>query len=185
MEDRDFQARKEEHSDLMIEFKTLAIKVDTNELYVIFLLKKNVWPDIIKMILGYSLIVAPETLKEWKVAITSVRQGYKSIEGWHNYKIGIRTTYGGQELPMDIRKSKEKFKDRKPRYFNCDIYRHMVKDCKRPEKEKDNRNCYKCEQVGYITKDYRTKQKIKDQSVQDNTEIEEENKKKDFVDSSK
>jgi len=33
------------------------------------------------MILGYLPIAAPETLKEWKVAITSVGQGYKSMEG--------------------------------------------------------------------------------------------------------
>jgi len=40
------------------------MKADTDELYAIFLLKKNIWPDIIKTILGYSLIAAPKTLKE-------------------------------------------------------------------------------------------------------------------------
>jgi len=64
----------------MIEFKVLAIKADTDKLHVIFLLKKNIQQDIIKMILGYPPIAAPETLKEWKIAIMSVRQGYKSIE---------------------------------------------------------------------------------------------------------
>ena len=48
----------------MIKFKALAMKTNTDELYVIFLLKKNVQPDIIKTILGYLPIVAPETLKE-------------------------------------------------------------------------------------------------------------------------
>ena len=57
------------------------MKADTNELYAIFLLKKNIWHDIIKMILDYLPIAVPETLKEWKVAITSVRQGYESTEG--------------------------------------------------------------------------------------------------------
>ena len=33
------------------------------------------------MILEYLPIVAPETLKEWKMVITSVRQEYKSTEG--------------------------------------------------------------------------------------------------------
>jgi len=33
------------------------------------------------MILGYLPIVAPETLKEWKVAIISVKQKYESMEG--------------------------------------------------------------------------------------------------------
>ena len=37
----------------------------------------------------------PDTLKEWKVAITSVGQEYESIENQHNYKTGIGTTFGG------------------------------------------------------------------------------------------
>ena len=66
--------------DFMIEFKALAIKADTDNLYTIFLLKKNVWADIIKTILEYPLIAAPDILKEWKVAITTVEQGYESME---------------------------------------------------------------------------------------------------------
>jgi len=65
----------------MIEFEVLAMKANIDELYVIFLLKKNVRSDIIKIILEYPVIVAPETLKEWKVAIISVGQGYESTEG--------------------------------------------------------------------------------------------------------
>ena len=65
----------------MIEFEVLAMKANTDELHVIFLLKKNVRSDIIKMILEYPVIVAPETLKEWKIAIISVGQGYESTEG--------------------------------------------------------------------------------------------------------
>ena len=56
----------------MIEFEALAIKAETDELHAIFLLKKNVQQNIIKMILGYPPIVAPETLKEWKVTIILV-----------------------------------------------------------------------------------------------------------------
>ena len=80
----------------MIEFDTLAMKIDTDELYTIFLLKKNIWQDIIKMILGYPLITAPELLKEWKVAITLVGQGYESTEGRNDYKTSTGITYGGQ-----------------------------------------------------------------------------------------
>ena len=47
------------------------------------------------MILGYLLIAIPDTLKEWKVAITSVGQEYKSTEGHHNYKTGTGTIYSG------------------------------------------------------------------------------------------
>ena len=52
-----------------------------DELHIIFLLKKNVQQDIIKTILGYPPIAAPETLKEWKVVITLVGQEYESTEG--------------------------------------------------------------------------------------------------------
>ena len=48
----------------MIEFEALAMKVDMDDLYAIFLLKKNVQQDIIKTILEYTPIAAPETLKE-------------------------------------------------------------------------------------------------------------------------
>jgi len=75
-----FTQGKQNTADFMIEFKALAMKADTDELHAIFLLKKNIWSDIIKTILGYPPIVALETFKEWKVAITSVRQGYESIK---------------------------------------------------------------------------------------------------------
>ena len=59
-------------ADFIIEFEALAMKVDTDELHAIFLLKKNAQYDIIKTILGYPPIAMPKTLKKWKVAITSV-----------------------------------------------------------------------------------------------------------------
>ena len=62
---------------------------------MIFLLKKNVQPDIIKTILEYLPITVPETLKEQKMVIISVGQRYESIEKQHNYRIGTRTTYEG------------------------------------------------------------------------------------------
>jgi len=48
----------------MIEFKVLAIKVETDNMHMIFLVKKNIRSDIIKTILEYSLIVALEILKK-------------------------------------------------------------------------------------------------------------------------
>jgi len=47
--------------DFVIKFEALAMKVDTDELHTIFLLKKNVQSNIIKTILGYLLIAAPDT----------------------------------------------------------------------------------------------------------------------------
>ena len=47
------------------------------------------------MILGYPPIAVPEILKEWKVAITSLEQGYESTEGRQDYKTSTETTYRG------------------------------------------------------------------------------------------
>ena len=75
-----FKQSKKHIADFMIEFEALAMKVEMDDLYVIFLLKKNVQADIIKTILGYLLMAASNTLKEWKVTITTVGQGYESTE---------------------------------------------------------------------------------------------------------
>ena len=48
----------------MIKFKALAIKAETNDMHIIFLLKKNVKTNIIKMILGYPPMIIPEILKK-------------------------------------------------------------------------------------------------------------------------
>jgi len=64
----------------MIEFEVLAMKTKTDNMYAIFLLKKNIRTDIIKTILEYLPIAVPETLKEWKVVITSVGQEYEFME---------------------------------------------------------------------------------------------------------
>ena len=107
------------------------------------------------MILGYLPIVAPETLKEWKVAITSVRQEYESTKEWNNYKIGTGMTYGGQEQPMDIGKSNDNFKNGKPKCFNYNKYDYMAKECWR-KKEKETLKCFK---KNWMTK--RTKRTIR------------------------
>jgi len=85
--------------------------------------------------LGYPPIAMPKSLKEWKVAITSVGQGYESTKGCYNYKTGTGTRYGGRGQPMDIGKSNNNFKDRKPKYFNCNKYGHMTKECQAKKKE--------------------------------------------------
>ena len=130
-----FKQGKKNTADFIIEFEALAMKADTDELHAIFLLKKNVQQDIIKMILGYPPIAMPETLKEWKVAIMSVRQGYESIEEHHDYKTSTGTTYSGRGQPMNIGRSNDNFKDRKLKCFNYNKYRHIAKDCQGKKKE--------------------------------------------------
>ena len=156
-----FKQGKKNTADFMIEFEALATKADTDELHAIFLLKKNVQQDIIKTILGYPPIAMPETLKEWKVAITLVGQGYESTEGRHDYKTGTGTTYGGRGQPMDIGKSNDNFKDGKPKCFNCNKYGHMAKECQSEKREQEMRTCFKCDKKGHIAKDCKGKQKIK------------------------
>ena len=123
-------SKKKHIAYFMIEFKALAMKTETNNIYVIFLLKKNVRSNIIKIILGYLSIVALKTLKEQNIAITSVRQEYESIEERQNYRTGSEITYGGRGAPINIGKSKNNYKkNKKPKYFNYNVYRHIVKDC--------------------------------------------------------
>jgi len=59
-----FKWRKKHMVDFMIEFELLAIKIEIDDIYIIFLLKKNIRSNIIKTILGYLPIVVPESLKE-------------------------------------------------------------------------------------------------------------------------
>jgi len=64
------------------------------------------------------------------MAITSVRQGYKSIEGKQDYSIRSEIIYGRREGSMNIGKFKDNYnKDEKPRYFNYNVYRYIAKDC--------------------------------------------------------
>ena len=69
-----FQQGKKHIANFMIEFNALAMKIETDDMYAIFLLKKNVQADIIKTILGYLPIAVPNTLKEWKIVIILVGQ---------------------------------------------------------------------------------------------------------------
>ena len=170
-----FKQGKRNTVDFIIEFEALAMKADTDELYTIFLLKKNVRHNIIKTILGYPSIAMPKTLKEWKVAITSVGQGYKSTKGRHDYKTGTGTTYGGRGQPMDIGKSNDNYKDGKPKCFNCNKYGHMAKECRAEKKERKTRMCFKCKKKGYIAKDCKGKQTMKKRKIQEE-ELDKEDK---------
>ena len=172
-----FKQGKKDTVDFMIEFEALAMKTDTDELHAIFLLKKNVRHDIIKMILGYPPIAMPKTLKEWKVAIISVEQGYESTEGRQDYKTSTGTTYGGRGQPMDIGKSNDNFKDGKPKCFNCNKYGHIAKEYRAKKKERDTQTCFKCDKKGHIAKNCKGKQTMKMRKVQEELDKEDKEEK--------
>ena len=126
--------------------------------------------------MSYPPIATLEILKEWKRAIILVEQEYESTERWQDYKISTETTYGGQEQPIDIRKSNNSFKDRKLKYFNCNKYRHMAKECRSKKKEWEMRTCFKYDKKRHITKDCKGKQSMKKWKIQE--ELDDEDKKK-------
>ena len=95
------------------------------------------------------------------MAITSVGQGYESTEGQNDYKMSMGMTYGGRGQPMDIGKSNDNFKDRKPKCFNYNKYSHMAKKCRAEKKEREIRTCFKCDKKGHIAKDCKSKQTMK------------------------
>jgi len=66
-------------------------------------------------------------------------------------------TYGGRGQLMDIGKSNDNFKDGKPKYFNCNKYRYMAKECRAEKKERETQTCFKCDKKRHIAKDCRRK----------------------------
>ena len=98
------------------------------------------------------------------------------MESQHGYKTRTETTYGGRRAPINIGKSKYNFsKDRKLRCFNCNTYRHIAKDCQRLKKEKETRRCYQCDKVEYLAKNCRSGQNMKNRSIQENSDNEDDN----------
>jgi len=86
----------------MIEFEALAIKAEIDDIYAIFLLKKNVRSNIIKTILRYLSIVVLIKLKSCKANIILVRQKYKFTKDKQDYKTGLGITYRERGLFIDI-----------------------------------------------------------------------------------
>ena len=177
-----FKQEKKYIVDFIIEFETLVMKTKTDDMHIIFILKKNVKSDIIKTILEYLPIAALESLKKWKVAIISVKLEYEFTENKQDYKTGSETTYEEKKVLIDIRKSKDSYnKDKKSKCFNYNIYKYMTKDYQKLNKEKEARMCYKCDKVRYLAKNYRSGQKIKNKSVQEESNEKDNDKKKGFV----
>ena len=75
---------------------------------------------------------------------------------------------------MDIGKSNNHFKDGKPKYFYCNKYGHMAKECRAERKECKTRTCFKCEKKGHIAKDCKGKQMMKKCKIQEEESDEED-----------
>ena len=94
--------------------------------------------------------------------------------------IGKTKQYKERGQLMNIRKSNDNFKDGKSKCFNCNKYGHVAKECWK-NKEKETRKYFKCNKEGHIVKNYKEKQLMKKQKIQEELEDEEkDNKKQDF-----
>ena len=77
---------------------------------------------------------------------------------------------------MDIGKSKENFKDGKPKYFNYNKYGHMVKECQSKKNEQETKKCFKCDKEGHIAKDCKGMQSMKKHKIQEESNNEDKEK---------
>ena len=89
-------------------------------------------------------------------------------------------TYGGQGQSMDIGKSNDNFKNRKPKYFNYNKYGHIAKECQSKKKERETWMRFKCNKKGHIAKDCKGKQMMKKQKVQEESDDEDNQNKQGF-----
>ena len=86
--------------------------------------------------------------------------------------MGSDIAYKGRELLINIGKAKDNYnKNRKPKYFNYNIYKYIVKDYKKLNKEREIRKYYKCNKLGHLAKNCRLEQK-KNRSIEEKLEDE-------------
>ena len=154
----------------------LASKAQIDNQHVIFLLKKNINREIIRAIIAYPLTQPPKSLKQWKVAITAVEQGYEWTNIYYDYRTGSGITYGGMGKPMEIEQQQNNRQGCKAKCYNCNRFGHMAKDCQQPKKEKKLQQCFKCGKEGHIAIGYRSPQQMKTRSSQKEEEEKEEQK---------
>jgi len=63
------------------------------------------------------------------MAIIVVRQGYKWTNIHYNYKTGSGITYGEMGKLMEIGRQQNNGQERKVKYYNCNRFGHIAKDC--------------------------------------------------------
>jgi hypothetical protein len=163
-------------ADFLVMFDSLKTRAGIDDKHAIFLLKKNVRREIVRTIMGYPPSMIPSDYDAWKEAILSVGKGYDAPEMNRDRRTASGIVYGGKGQPMDIGRSKPAFdKEGKPKCFNCNLYGHMAKDCRKPKKKP---TCYNCDKEGHIAKDCRAP-KMKNREMKeegDKMEVDEEPK---------
>jgi len=83
---------------------------------------------------------------------------------------------------INIGKAKDNFnKNRRPKCFNCNTYRYIAKKYQKPKRERETRKYYKYNKVRYFAKGCRSGQKIKNKSVQEDSDKESNNKQECFI----
>ena len=81
---------------------------------------------------------------------------------------------------MDIGKSNDNFKDRKPKCFNCNKYRYMAKEYQVEKKEQETQTCFKCNKKEHIAKDCKGKQTMKKWKMQEESDDEDKQNEQGF-----
>jgi hypothetical protein len=167
----DFKQGNQHINDFIIRFGVLRDTSKIDETHAIFLLKRHVKSDIIKVIMGYPPVAIPSDLKEWISAIQYVGKGQEATQIRHDLLTPTGVTYGGSGQPMEIGRKKLVWsKDGTPQCYRCDQYGHIGKECPTKPK-KGNNNCFACGKFGHKAADCRSKGKtqfkIKVRSVSD------------------
>jgi hypothetical protein len=156
----EFKQGNQHINDFVIRFGVLRETSNIDETHTIFLLKRHVKSDIIKIIMGYPPVAIPSDLKEWFTAIQSVRKGQEATQIGHDLLTPTRVTYRGSRQPMEIGRKKLVWsKDGTPQCYRCDQYSHIGKECPTKPK-KGNNNCFACRKFGHRAADCRSKGKM-------------------------
>jgi hypothetical protein len=155
----EFKQGNQHINDFLIKFGVLRDTSKIDETHAIFLLKRHVKNDIVKIIMGYPPISIPVTLKEWIEAIQSVGKGQESTQVRQDLLTPTGITYGGTGQPMELGRKKLVWnKDGTPQCYRCDQFGHIGKEC--PNKPKKvNGNCFSCGKFGHKAADCRSKGK--------------------------
>jgi hypothetical protein len=149
----DFKQGNQHINNFIIRFGVLKDTSKIDETHAIFLLKRHVKTNIIKIIMGYPPVSIPTDLSEWISAIQSVGKGQEATQICHDLFTPTGVTYGGSGQPMEIGRKKLVWsKDGTPQCYRCDQYGHIGKECPTKTK-KGNSNCFACRKFGHKAAD--------------------------------